>query len=201
MTSTVVNVDHSALGVDQTENEERNSSIDCNLCLGSSQHICRKCCKPVCNLFCSIQDPSSDNDQHRIHKDGDPRCKKFTQNLQCPKCYNSFHAKENLDFHLESEHSRFEDYSELELTAEGSLSDAYLKCSKCNSSFENEYDLERHRESFHGRLDSTKKRESNSIVDYESSQPKKKKEKFICKLCDKTFSRKDSLTRHNENKH
>ena len=65
----------------------------------------------------------------------------------------------------------------------------------------NEYDLERHRESIHGRLDSTKKRKSNSIVDYESSQPKKKKEEFICKVCDRTFSRKDSPTRHNRNKH
>ena len=41
------------------------------LCDKSKQHPCQKCGKPVCNLFCSIPDPSSDNEMYRIHKSGD----------------------------------------------------------------------------------------------------------------------------------
>ena len=41
---------------------------ECALCIEGSQHMCRICGKSVCVLFCSIQDPESDNEIHRIHK-------------------------------------------------------------------------------------------------------------------------------------
>ena len=44
---------------------------DCDLCLGGTQHRCRLCDTIVCVLRCSIPDPDSDNESHRIHKPGD----------------------------------------------------------------------------------------------------------------------------------
>ena len=46
---------------------------ECELC-STSKHTCKLCGKTVCNLFCSIQDPSSDIEMYRIHKSGDKRC-------------------------------------------------------------------------------------------------------------------------------
>ena len=74
--------------------------FDCELCALSGQHKCRRCDIPVCNLYCSIQDPSSDLEMHRVHRNGDPRCKSSHQKLKCPKCDDSFGAIENLDKQL-----------------------------------------------------------------------------------------------------
>ena len=46
---------------------------DCTLCAQTSQHACTKCGVQVCN-FCSIVDPSQDNEMKRIHKSSDNRC-------------------------------------------------------------------------------------------------------------------------------
>ena len=56
------------------EQEPPQVSSSCQLCKEATQHNCRICGKPVCNLFCSIQDPNSDNERHRVHKNGDARC-------------------------------------------------------------------------------------------------------------------------------
>ena len=56
------------------EQEPPQISPSCQLCKEATQHKCRLCEKPVCNLFCSIQDPNSDNESHRVHKKGDARC-------------------------------------------------------------------------------------------------------------------------------
>ena len=50
----------------------------CDLCAVATQHPCRKCGIPVCNLACSIQDPTSENELHRAHKPGDSRCVRST---------------------------------------------------------------------------------------------------------------------------
>ena len=42
---------------------------ECELWENSTQHLCRRCGMKVCILFCSIPDPSSDNEMHVIHKD------------------------------------------------------------------------------------------------------------------------------------
>ena len=46
----------------------------CQLCEEATQHHCQICSKPICILYCSTQDPNSDNESHRIHKKGDVRC-------------------------------------------------------------------------------------------------------------------------------
>ena len=174
--------------------------FDCELCKSAEQHKCRKCNLPVCNLRCSVQDPLSDNEQHRIHRVGDSRCYiQSSQKMKCPKCDDSFEEKGNLDRHLERNHSRFEDFSELSLASEGSLSDLFIKCSTCSSAFENEYDLARHIRITHLDSINKKRKPSGSVINLDNN--KKKKEEFVCLVCDLKFSRKDSLQRHNKNKH
>ena len=60
----------------ETDHEEliNFENDECSLCQVATQHICRTCVKPVCILYCSVQDPSSDNESHRVHKPGDKRC-------------------------------------------------------------------------------------------------------------------------------
>ena len=69
------------------------SNETCSLCIGSTQHRCTKCNIPVCILFCSIEDPNSDDELKRVHKRGDPRCIETTLNntsfdiyFDFPKC-------------------------------------------------------------------------------------------------------------------
>ena len=64
----------------QQQQSERVDSTNCNLCIEATQHHCRLCTKSICVIFCSVRDPSSDNENHRIHKANDPRCKKVTPN-------------------------------------------------------------------------------------------------------------------------
>ena len=44
--------------------EETVGGVNCKICKDAKQHVCRKCFKPVCNLVCSEQDPSSINEMH-----------------------------------------------------------------------------------------------------------------------------------------
>ena len=145
----------------------------------------------------SIKDPLSDNELHRIHREGDPRCRILTHNLKCPKCDDIFNQQETLDNHLHNEHSRFTDYSELSLASDGSLSELYIKYTKCTSAFENDYDLQRHIETIH--TDDNRKRKYSG--EHEINTSKKLKDEFRCTICNIKFSRKDGLTRHNKNKH
>ena len=64
------------------DSDADNSIIECPLCRDSSQYKCRKYWKPVCILFCSIKDPSSDNEMYAIQKPGDSRW--TVQNFDCP---------------------------------------------------------------------------------------------------------------------
>ena len=43
----------------------------CIPCLEATQHRCRKCDIFVCTIFCSVQDPNSDNDMHIIQESGE----------------------------------------------------------------------------------------------------------------------------------
>ena len=97
----------------------------CDLCnvaeqSRNPQHRCRLCSNVVCNLFCSIQDPTSDNQMHRIHKPGHWKCQQI---------------QGGFDSH---EHPT---YSSFTLLSEGSLSDVLYRCNNCNENFENEADL------------------------------------------------------------
>ena len=90
--------------------------VTCDLCMIAKEHLCRKCYKPVCNFGCSVQDPSSDNEMHRVHKRGDTRCLP-SYYFECPMCGNSFKTAENLQNHISAEH---EQDSSLSLISEAS---------------------------------------------------------------------------------
>ena len=52
---------------------KQSMSVDpCSMCelaqVSPNPHVCRVCGGKVCNFYCSVQDPKSDNEQHRIHK-------------------------------------------------------------------------------------------------------------------------------------
>ena len=58
------------------------NSVNCEQCQiaensSNPQHICRICRKVVCNLFCSIMDPTTDNEMKRVHKPNHPKCIQF----------------------------------------------------------------------------------------------------------------------------
>ena len=60
-------------------NENGKEVGPCKLCYEAAkqdnpQHKCRKCSNVVCSILCSIPDPESDNEMHRVHKHGDYRC-------------------------------------------------------------------------------------------------------------------------------
>ena len=189
------------------------STLDCQLCKSSTQHRCRKCSKFVCNLICSIQDPSSDNESHRIHRNGDPRYLGSTNNLlMCPKCKNTYSATQELNVHLQNEHSQFEDLPELSLASIGSLSQMVdFKCEICEKSYENEKDLHMHNEAVHDHNsdlselllieDDAISRKRKLAVAVTKNVAKKIKKVHRCLICKKDFSHKDSLDRHNKNLH
>ena len=109
------------------------NSQDYELCDKAKVDRCRRCKKFVCVLFCSIQDPSSDNEIHRIHKPGDRRCNKqniiestklnldhsesdFNPNISqsngfmssrfmCPSCENNYATPEDLNRHIAAIHN------------------------------------------------------------------------------------------------
>jgi hypothetical protein len=131
------------------QNTESESTMDtgsdkCNLCEKSSQHFCRKCDKPVCNLFCSEEDPASDNPMHRVHKTGDIRW--ISSGFECPSCGKYFTTATSLSKHVEEQHAQI---SSLSLISENSNDWMYVACSKCQRKFENESDLHYHEERFH----------------------------------------------------
>ena len=117
----------------------------------SPQHKCRLCGIAVCNLFCSIQDPNSDNEIHRVHLPG--LCRSsidenfLNQNIafNCPKCEKTFLSTLDLQNHLSNNHEAFQtSFPSMSLISEGSLSDIQETCNQCEKLFENELDLKNH---------------------------------------------------------
>ena len=81
----------------------------CDLCnvaeqSRNPQHRCRLCSNVVCNLFCSIQDPTSDNQMHRIHKPGHWKCQQIKGGFDCPYCEKKVPSQRNLDDHISENH-------------------------------------------------------------------------------------------------
>ena len=125
-----------------------NFEVDCSLCNQSSQHKCMLHKISVCNLKCSMQDPTSDNEQHHIHKTGDPRCVHL--NFQCPKCDKFFEDIVLLNEHVDCDHHSLEmTPSSLTLISDGSMSDVFIDCAICKKKFENELDVLNHMERVH----------------------------------------------------
>ena len=95
------NENHEDILTDYEEEEidgNQSDIVECPLCRDSSQHHCRICGKLVCNLFCSIMDPSSDDEQQRIHKPGDSRC--VAQSFECPSCGKKFKTSSDIEAHM-----------------------------------------------------------------------------------------------------
>ena len=185
----------------------------CDLCnvaeqSRNPQHRCRLCKNVVCNLFCSIQDPTSDNQMHRIHKPGHWICQQIQGGFDCPYCEKKVSSQRNLDDHI-SENHEHPSYSSFTLLSEGSLSDALFRCKNCNENFENEADLKDHmekedeEESFLENIFAQERISKKRKMIEESSVNKKAKldNDLTCKICNQKLSRKDNLRRHMKSKH
>ena len=101
----------------EEDTSEDNLFDECDLCSIANkqknpQHHCRTCGKVVCSIRCSVADPTSDNEMHRVHKPGDQRCtKEFIEQecqFHCPKCDFTFSSSNILKSHLEKEHEPFQ---------------------------------------------------------------------------------------------
>ena len=125
---------------DVTFAEEEPGQKNCKLCNISQQHFCTKCKLPVCNLFCSIQDPSSTNEMHRIHKPGDIRC--ISQCFECPTCEESFSNSSSLQNHISKEH--VQETSRSMISEANSSSWMHVPCPQCSKRFENDGDINYH---------------------------------------------------------
>ena len=97
----------------------------------------------VCNIFCSIQDPSSDNEAHRIHKHGDTRCFPV-DTFSCFECQNIYDTAEDLNMHQEVAHTEY-------FTSK--LEEAF-ECPSCDKGFSTASDLEKHIEARHEQISS-----------------------------------------------
>ena len=135
--------------------EEYSLAADtCAVCEAASQqenpqHRCMRCGTVVCSIFCSIQDPTSDNEMHRVHRVGDIRCS-FSENqnpisFHCPKCPSIFADNVTLQSHIAKSHEAFEtSFETMSLVSDGTLSDIYETCKQCGKTFQNELDVADH---------------------------------------------------------
>ena len=122
-----------------------NHLIICEMCEKSTQHACRICNKPVCVINCSVEDPNSTNEMHRVHKTGDKRCTNSA--FECPSCSKLFSTPKELQVHIERHHPQ---ESSLSLISEASsLSGMYVNCTICDKKFENELHMNHHRVRVH----------------------------------------------------
>ena len=185
------------------------NSQDCELCDKAKVDKCRKCKKFVCVLFCSIQDPSSDNEIHRIHKPGDRRCNKqniiestalnldhsesdFNPNISqsngfmssrfmCPSCENNY----GNTWRFEQAYCCYSQWTELTL------------CSS-NSTLLSETEI-----SSASNLDH-RKRKINLQTDSSNETSKRKKveqKNFVCSTCGLSYTVNKNLLRHIRNEH
>ena len=129
--------------ISEAESVENSLQVSCELCAAATQHKCRLCQKQACNLFCSIQDPNSDNESHRVHKHGDERCITVT-NFECQKCQNSYNSAEDLNLHIEVAHAEH---------SNGNLVNSF-ECPTCNEMFNSAKSLEKHVDLMHGQISS-----------------------------------------------
>ena len=54
-----------ALELSEAVTDDGENKETCALCIGSTQHLCRKCATPMCQLF-SLPGPNSDNEMHKV---------------------------------------------------------------------------------------------------------------------------------------
>ena len=111
---------------EQEEPSIVNEGSECSLCeegkKSPNPHLCRKCGVPVCNFYCSIQDPNSDNEMHRVHKDT-AKCRK--QDLESMPLDENQENEVARD-HLEEEPMPLDENQENEVTRDP-LEEAMIK--------------------------------------------------------------------------
>ena len=113
------------------ESEEAQTKVACmQVCkdakdLEKPQHRCRFCKSPVSQICpCNIEDPQSDNPQHRVHKTKD-LCNS-QQIFKCKDCQKIAKNEEALKSHMYAVHQQF-------------------NCDYCNSKFNDKLVLEQHK--------------------------------------------------------
>lgn len=169
--------------VEDVDNHVENVIVEdeCELCQNSTQNKCKKCKKQVCNLFCSVQDPNSDNEAHRMHKPVDKRCTS-SEGFPCSECDKSFESKEELNSHQEFEHSE---------VFQGNLEQIF-ECPSCNSLFKTGGELQNHVEVTH------EQHSSLSLLSHVSSDSWMH---VTCTICDMVFENDGDMKHHKERVH
>ena len=99
----------------------------------------------MCNLFCSVQEPKSDNEALRIHKPGDKRCTLHQESE------HSEISKDNLEqvFECRFCNSLFKTGSELQNHVEVNHEQQVFECPFCNSFYKTGRELQNHVEVNH----------------------------------------------------
>ena len=152
---------------------ENNTENDCDMCNIGTQHKCRKCGKIVCIIKCSIQDPNSENENHRVHREGDSRCV-TDENFPCSICRKFFKRREEIEEHMETTHDSYE-YS------------GNFECPSCGKKFTSPSDLQEHIESLHDQTWSSFTLLSNASSTW----------KYVpCNVCDMHFDNEADVSFH-----
>ena len=169
--------------VDQEDDtlEETGNQDDCNLCLEGKEHLCRICGKAVCVPYCSIQDPKSDNESHRVHKTGDSRCHSVNK-LSCSKCENIYETADQLAMHEEVIHPDLE-CSVLPSYGIGGP----FECPTCNCMFSTSKELQSHVDSAHEQISSL-----SLLSEADSSSWMY----ISCNLCQGKFQNESDMNHH-----
>ena len=126
----IISNDSEVLGK-STEDQDDELQDSCEFCKNGSHHSCKVCLKVVCVLRCSVPDPNSENESHRIHRPGDSMC---LQTFECPTCRIAFVSANVLQVHIAQEHES--SLSSLSLiTNDNTESWKYVVCKICTLKF------------------------------------------------------------------
>ena len=102
------------------------------LSLKNPQHKCRLCGKALSQICsCNIQDPKSDNPQHRVHEN--PKHCQSTHSYTCDKCGKIANSKKALDCHMYAIHQQ----------------NSLKQCETCKERFVTEDNLKKHIDKYH----------------------------------------------------
>ena len=151
---------------------------ECDLCT-TSKHTCRLCGKAVCNLFCSIPDPSSDNEMYRIHNSGDNRC-----------AQNSVQSPGQVHEHNGSVHESFQSFTSAVISSNLVYESASFECPSCGKVFRSSKLLQEHIDHEHAEDNSRTSLTLQSVADNSDWMYAK------CTLCEKRFQSESDMEFH-----
>ena len=134
-------------------------------------------------MKCSIQDPNSENENHRVHKPKD-RCCVQPDTYLCALCGKDFGNKSELSQHLQSPHGNLERMNSF---------GANFECPTCEDKFKTPSDLQSHIEQLH--------EQSWSSFTLLSNADSKIGKYVACKVCSKMFENEADVYLHMERVH